>query len=87
MNARSTGQDRSDRRSHDRASPSYEPRVVDIRWSAAVFADKIVKGAKPADMPGEEPIIFELAVNLKTVKALGLTIPPPILLRADQVIE
>jgi putative ABC transport system substrate-binding protein len=66
---------------------SYGPNLLDTTRRMVYFVDRILKGAKPADLPVEQPSRLELVVNMKTAAALGLTIPPSILARADEVIE
>ena len=66
---------------------SYGPNLVDLFGRAGVYVDKVLKGTRPRDLPIEQPVRYDFSVNLKTARALGVTIPPSLLLRADQVIE
>jgi putative ABC transport system substrate-binding protein len=66
---------------------SYSARQADLYRETAVFVDKILKGAKPADLPVEQPTRFELVINPKTAKTLGLTVPQSLVVRADEIIE
>jgi putative ABC transport system substrate-binding protein len=66
---------------------SYGPNVPDLWGRAATYVDKILKGAKPGDLPVEQPTTFELVISNKAAKAIGLTIPSSLLLRADQIVE
>ena len=66
---------------------SYSTSIVDVARRTAVYVDKVLRGTKPADLPIEQPTTFEMVLNVKTAKALGLTVPRSVLLRADHIIE
>jgi len=73
--------------SRDGGLLAYSPDRTDVAYRVAWYVDKILRGAKPADLPVEQPTLFEFLINLRTVRGLGFTIPPTLLARADEVIE
>jgi len=66
---------------------TYGPNVPELLQRASIYVDKILRGAKPADLPMQQPTAFELTISLKAAKSLGLTVPPAVMARADKIIE